>query len=97
MAHWLDSLLRQRADTLVVMDAELQAPAMQGRLAKLPLRRRATPQRAALAALAAWQAVAPVVPPAAWDAVLGAMPSDRREDLAEALRIGQQLAGSPSD
>lgn len=91
------TLARSRADTLVVMDAKLDAPAMPGRLVKLPLRRRATPQRAALAALAAWQALAPVVPPAAWDAVLGAMPSDRREDLAEALRIGQQLAGSPSD
>jgi len=86
------TLGRVRAETLVLMDAELEAPAMPGRLIKLPLRRRATPQRAALAALAAWQVLSPVLPPTAWDAALETLEADRRAPLREAFALGAELA-----
>jgi pyruvate/2-oxoacid:ferredoxin oxidoreductase beta subunit len=86
------TLARSRAETLVLMDAELEAPPLQGRFVRLPLRKRATPQRATLAALAAWQALSPVLPPAAWDAAMETLGADRRASTREAFALGGQLA-----
>jgi len=85
------TLARLRAETLVVMDAELEAPLLPGRVVRLPLRKKATPARAALAGLAAWLALSPVLPLAAWEAALVNVLPDRREESTEALRIGRQL------
>jgi pyruvate/2-oxoacid:ferredoxin oxidoreductase beta subunit len=85
------TLARLRAETLVVMDAELEAPLLPGRVVRLPLRKTAMPARAALAGLAAWLALSPVLPPAAWDAALVSVPPDRREEATEALHLGRQL------
>jgi 2-oxoglutarate ferredoxin oxidoreductase subunit beta len=87
------TLGRVRAETLLVIDAELEAPPTQGRMVRLPLRKKATPQRAALAALAAWQTLAPVLPPAAWDAALETLDADRRVSLREAFALGAELVG----
>jgi 2-oxoglutarate ferredoxin oxidoreductase subunit beta len=86
------TLGRLRTETLVVMDEELEAAPLQGRIVRLPLRKKATPQRAALAALAAWQALSPVLPSAAWDAALETLEADRRASLREALDLGAELA-----
>jgi 2-oxoglutarate ferredoxin oxidoreductase subunit beta len=85
------TLGRVRAETLAVMDEELEAPPMQGRIVRLPLRKKATPQRAALAALAAWQALSPALPPAAWDAAIETLAPDRRASTREAFALGGQL------
>jgi pyruvate/2-oxoacid:ferredoxin oxidoreductase beta subunit len=90
------TLGRLRPDTLVVIDAELEAPRLGGRLFPLPLRKTATPPRAALAGLAAWLAVSPVLPPAAWEAALEGVGEERRRELSEALRLGRELAGAAS-
>lgn len=86
------TLAGTRPETLLVMDVELDVPPANGRLVRLPLRQRATPQRAALAAIAAWQALAPILPPAAWDAALETLPADRRGENITALQAGRELA-----
>ncbi len=86
------TLARCRPETLLLVDAELEAPPTQGRLLRLGLRQAASPHRAALAGLAAWLALSPVLPATAWDAALAAQPSERREDLKEAVRIGREIA-----
>jgi hypothetical protein len=78
--------------TLLLLDAELEISSVPGRLLRQPFRREATPKRAALAALAFWLGVGPVVPSAAWDAVVASLPVERREDVAAALRVGKNLA-----
>jgi pyruvate/2-oxoacid:ferredoxin oxidoreductase beta subunit len=85
------TLERCRAETLLLIDAELDLPAVSGRVLRLALRRAAAPQRAALAALAAWVALEHVLPPAVWEAALAPLPPDRRTGLNEALQIGAQL------
>ena len=82
---------RCRPETLLLMDTELDAPPAQGRLMRLALRRAASPLRAALAGLAAWLGLSPILPDAAWQAALATLPADRRADLDEALRIGHEL------
>jgi pyruvate/2-oxoacid:ferredoxin oxidoreductase beta subunit len=78
--------------TLLLLDAELEISNVAGRLLRQPFRREATPKRAALAALAFWLGMEPIVPSAAWDAVVASLPVERREDVAAALRVGKNLA-----
>jgi Pyruvate/2-oxoacid:ferredoxin oxidoreductase gamma subunit len=92
--------------TLLLLDAELEITPTHGRdaratleitpptgrLLRQPFRREATPKRAALAAIAFWLGIEPVVPSAAWDAVLGSLPVERREDVSTAWRVGTNLA-----
>ena len=78
--------------TLLLLDAELEISNVTGRLLRQPFRREATPKRAALAALAFWLGMEPVVPSAAWDAVVASLPVERREDVTAALRVGKNLA-----
>jgi hypothetical protein len=78
--------------TLLLLDAELEISNVTGRLLRQPFRREATPKRAALAALAFWLGMEPVVPSAAWDAVVASLPVERREEVAAALRVGKNLA-----
>ena len=80
--------------TLLLLDAELEISNVTGRLLRQPFRREATPKRAALAALAFWLGMEPIVPSAAWDAVVASLPVERREDVAAALRVGRDLASS---
>ena len=85
------TLARARAGTLVVMDEELEAPPIQGRVVRLALRKKASPQRAALAAIAAWQTLSPALPPTAWDAAIETLTADRRTPLREAFALGGEL------
>jgi pyruvate/2-oxoacid:ferredoxin oxidoreductase beta subunit len=78
--------------TLLLLDAELQIPPPTGRLLMQPFRREATPKCAALAAIAFWLCMEPVVPSAAWEGVVASLPFERREDVAAALRVGRELA-----
>ena len=78
--------------TLLLLDAELEIANPTGRLLRQPFRREATPKRAALAAIAFWLGIEPVVPGAAWDAVAASLPLERREDVSTALRVGKELA-----
>jgi pyruvate/2-oxoacid:ferredoxin oxidoreductase beta subunit len=78
--------------TLLLLDAELEISNPTGRVLRQPFRREATPKRAALAAIAFWLGMEPVVPGTAWDAVVGSLPVERREDVAAALRVGTNLA-----
>jgi hypothetical protein len=78
--------------TLLLLDAELEISNVAGRLLRQPFRREATAKRAALAALAFWLGMEPIVPSAAWDAVVASLPVERREDVAAALRVGRDLA-----
>jgi pyruvate/2-oxoacid:ferredoxin oxidoreductase beta subunit len=78
--------------TLLLLDAELEISNPTGRLLRQPFRREATPKRAALAAIAFWLGMEPVVPSAAWDAVVASLPVERREDVSTALRVGKNLA-----
>jgi len=78
--------------TLLLLDAELEFSTPTGRPLRQPFRREATPKRAALAAIAFWLGMEPVVPSAAWEAALAQLPVERREDVAAALRIGKALA-----
>jgi 2-oxoglutarate ferredoxin oxidoreductase subunit beta len=89
------TLARCRPETLLLMDAELAPPAVQGRVLQLALRRAASPQRAALAGLAAWLALSSVLPSAAWEAALASVPPDRRAALGDALQIGERLVKDP--
>ena len=91
------TLERCRAETLVVLDDGLlelfpAAASARGRRLAAPLRRRATASGAALAGLAAWLALDPVLPAEAWDATLATLSEDRRAQAAEALRLGRELA-----
>jgi pyruvate/2-oxoacid:ferredoxin oxidoreductase beta subunit/Pyruvate/2-oxoacid:ferredoxin oxidoreductase gamma subunit len=85
------TLARCRAETLLLLDAELDEPRAQGRVLRLPLRRSASAQRAALAGLAAWLALSSALPPTAWEDALAALPPDRRADPSEALQVGAGL------
>ena len=79
--------------TLVLLDAELEISTPKGRLLRQPFRREAMPKRAALAAVAYWLSMEPVVPSVAWDAVVTSLPLERREDVSAALQVGTNLAG----
>jgi hypothetical protein len=78
--------------TLLLLDAELEISNPTGRLLRQPFRREATPKRAALAAIAFWLGMEPVVPGVAWDAVVASLPAERREDVSTALQVGRNLA-----
>jgi pyruvate/2-oxoacid:ferredoxin oxidoreductase beta subunit len=86
------TLAQLTPNTLLVLDAELEISSPTGRLLRQPFRREATPKRAALAAIAFWLGMEPVVPSAAWEAVVASLPVERREDVAAALRVGASLA-----
>jgi len=92
------TLARCRTETLFYLDSELPAapqcglPAKAGQVVRLPLRREATPKGAALAALAAWQVQAAILPPGVWDAALTTLPAQRREEAARSIKIGGRLA-----
>ena len=85
------TLARCRAETLQLLDAELDEPRAQGCMLRLPLRRSASAQRAALAGLAAWLALSSALPPTAWEDTLATLPPDRRADPSEALQVGARL------
>jgi hypothetical protein len=78
--------------TLLLVDAELEISSPTGLLFRQPFRRKATPKRAALAAIAFWLDMEPLVPSAAWEAVVASLPAERREEVAAALRVGASLA-----
>jgi hypothetical protein len=78
--------------TLLVVDAELEISGPTGRQLRQSFRREATPKRAALAAIAFWLGVEPVVPSAAWEAAVASLPVERREDVSKALQVGKDLA-----
>jgi len=86
------TLSQLTSSTLLLLDAELEISHPTGRLIRQPFRRDATPKRAALAAIAFWLGMEPVVPSVAWDAVLASLPVERREDVSAALKVGQDLA-----
>jgi pyruvate/2-oxoacid:ferredoxin oxidoreductase beta subunit/Pyruvate/2-oxoacid:ferredoxin oxidoreductase gamma subunit len=81
-----------RAETLMLLDSEIEATPQGGQVIRLPLRRVANPKRAALAAMAAWLEKSPLLPAEAWDAVLALEPAERRTESAAALDIGRRLA-----
>jgi len=83
-----------RDETLLLVDAQIEAVWPKGHVVRLPLRREANPKRAALAAIAAWLVKNPLLPPEAWEAVLALEPADRRAESATALEIGRRLAGA---
>ena len=78
--------------TLLILDSELEIETPTGRLLRQPFRRDATPKRAALAAIAFWLGNETVVSNTAWESVLDSLPVERRADVADALRIGANLA-----
>ena len=78
--------------TLLLLDAELEISSPTGRLLRQAFRHEATPKRAALAAIAFWLGMEPVVPSAAWEAVVASLPVERRDEVAAALRVGASLA-----
>jgi pyruvate/2-oxoacid:ferredoxin oxidoreductase beta subunit len=86
------TLARLTPRTLLLLDAELEIIPPTGRVLRQPFRREATPKRAALAAIAFWLGMEPVVPAAAWEAVVASLPVERREDVSTALRVGKDLA-----
>jgi pyruvate/2-oxoacid:ferredoxin oxidoreductase beta subunit len=86
------TLAQLKPSTLLLLDTELEISNPTGRLIRQPFRRDATPKRAALAAIAFWLSMDPVLPNAAWDAVLASLPVERREDVSMALRVGKELA-----
>jgi hypothetical protein len=86
------TLARVTPSTLLLLDSELEISNPTGRLLRQPFRRDATPKRAALAAIAFWLGVEPAVPSRAWEGVLVSLPTERREDVAQALQIGANLA-----
>jgi pyruvate/2-oxoacid:ferredoxin oxidoreductase beta subunit len=79
--------------TLLMLDAELEISSPTGRLFRQPFRRKATPKRAALAAITFWLDMEPVVPSAAWEAVVASLPAERRDEVSTALQVGKDLAG----
>jgi hypothetical protein len=86
------TLAKSTPKTLLLLDADFEITPPTGRVVRQPFRREATPKRAALAAIAFWLGMEPVVPNAAWDAVLASLPVSRREDVSTALRVGTNLA-----
>jgi hypothetical protein len=86
------TLAKFTPETLLLLDAELEATPPTARVLRQPFRREATPKRAALAAIAFWLGMEPVVPGAAWDAVVASLPVERRADVSAALRVGKNLA-----
>jgi pyruvate/2-oxoacid:ferredoxin oxidoreductase beta subunit/Pyruvate/2-oxoacid:ferredoxin oxidoreductase gamma subunit len=78
--------------SLLVLDSEIETESPAGRVLRQPFRRDATPKRAALAAIAFWLGKDRVIPNATWQSVVAALPVERRADVAEALRIGSNLA-----
>jgi pyruvate/2-oxoacid:ferredoxin oxidoreductase beta subunit len=78
--------------TLLLLDADLEISNPTGRLLRQPFRREAMPKRAALAAIAFWLGMEPVLPSAAWDGVVASLPDERRADVSTALRVGKDLA-----
>jgi pyruvate/2-oxoacid:ferredoxin oxidoreductase beta subunit len=85
------TLVQLTPKTLLLLDAELEISNPTGRVLRQPFRREAAPKRAALAAIAFWLGMEPVVPSAAWDAVVASLPIERREDVIAALRVGKEL------
>jgi hypothetical protein len=81
-----------REETLLLIDSQIDAILPIGQMIRLPLRREASPKRAALSAIGAWLEKNPVLPPEAWDAALGAEPAERRAESVAALEIGRRLA-----
>ena len=88
------TLGRSRAETLVILDGELEAPTFPGRMIRLPLRKSASPARAAMAGLAAWLALSPVIPAAMWEIVLAGASEARRAESRAGLEVGKQLAAA---
>jgi hypothetical protein len=86
------TLAQLKPSTLLLLDAEIEISNPTGRVIRQPFRRDATPKRAALAAIAFWLSMQPVLPNAAWDAVLASLPTERREDVSAALQVGRDLA-----
>jgi len=86
------TLAQLTPSALLLLDTELEISNPTGRLIRQPFRRDATPKRAALAAIAFWLRMEPVLPSAGWDAVLASLPSERREDVSMALQVGRNLA-----
>jgi len=87
---------RCRAEALLLLDDELEPQPVPGRILRLPLRRTASPNRAALAALAAWLEMSHILPSEAWQAALANLAANRRTEASDALRIGRQLALDPT-
>jgi hypothetical protein len=85
------TLAKCTTETLLLLDAELEISTATGRPLRQPFRREATPKGAALAAIAFWLGLQPIVLSAAWDAVLASLPVERREDVSTALRVGKDL------
>ena len=81
-----------REETLLLVDSQIDATPPAGRVVRLPLRQKANPKRAALAALAAWIEMHPFLPWEAWEAVLAAEPAERRAESAATLEIGRRLS-----
>jgi hypothetical protein len=86
-----------REETLLLLDSQIEAVPLTGRVIRLPLRREANPKRAALSAMAAWLEKNPVLPAEAWEAVLAVEPAERRAESAAALEIGRLLATRSAD
>ena len=87
------TLAQLKPGTLLLVDSELEIGGPAGRLFRQPFRREAAPKRAALAAIASWLGMEPIIPSAAWDAVVASLPAERGADVAEALRVGVSLSG----
>jgi len=86
------TLARCRPETLLLTDAALDASSVPGRAVPLPLRSRATPKRAALAAIAAWLEETAILPEEAWEATLASLPAERRDETLAALQVGREIA-----
>ena len=86
------TLAQLTSATLLLLDRELEVSSSTGRLLRQPFRHAATPKRAALAAIAYWLGIEPLIPSAAWKDVVGSLPAERREEVTAALRVGADLA-----
>lgn len=91
------TLVACQEKTLLLLDSEIEVIPPKGRVVRLPLRREANPQRAALSAIAAWLEKNPVLPAEAWQAVLALEPPERRAESAAALETGRRLATRSTD
>jgi Pyruvate/2-oxoacid:ferredoxin oxidoreductase gamma subunit len=78
--------------TLLLLDSEIRGTPTRGCVIRLPLRREATPKRAALAAIAAWLEKNPLLPAEAWEAAIALDPTERRAESTAALKVGRSLA-----
>jgi 2-oxoglutarate ferredoxin oxidoreductase subunit beta len=81
-----------REETLLIVDSEIDATPTAGRVVRLPLRQKANPKGAALAALAAWVEKNPFLPKEAWEAALAVEPAEHRAEAEAALEIGRGLS-----